>query len=267
MLKTVLCRSREGLFFHGPPLDLVMRTLIGASAIWYPSGRPFWTLDTQPTEAERDELWVQSVQGSLWDFGLLQPLYDEIATLPNVLIVEVGANIGTGAIYAGSLGARVLAVEAGATAYELLLRNIAANPSVEGRVFPLRYAAYDSIGRFASIAAEDNGNLGALALEPVVGDGLIGGPLDTFVPMFALGCRVALVKTDVQGCDGRVLLGLRETLREYHPVVCFEWEEELARRHGISLSKVMAFLEGMDYVIHESSAVPGNYVALPGVVA
>lgn len=266
MTSTVLLRTPAGLWFHAYPLDLVGRTLVGHSATWHPTGRAFWTLDTKPTRAERGEDWVDAPNGSLWDWSLLGPLMDE-ATKPGALIIDVGANIGTSAVYSGSCGGTVLAVEGYPPTFDLLCRNIAAN-GLDGKVYPLRFIASDRDGRFKparepeAIGYFEEITLGGVEFHRTAGEGAAGGPLDSVVPMYSLGKRVTLIKTDVQGADLLALQGLERTIRAHRPVVCFEAEEVLMVERGESLDDYLDFLKGLDYRVEES-CMGNNYVGRP----
>lgn len=253
---TVLLRLESGLFFHTYALDLIGRTLIGHSATWAPTGRAFWTLDTKPTLPERDEVYVDATNGQLWDWGHLEKLMVEAASKPNSLIVDVGANIGTSAVWAGAHGASVLAVEAYPPTFALLCQNIAAN-SLEGSVFPLSWVAAEKDGRYGvrkepeALEYDSEIMLGGVEFYPTEGEGAPGGPLDSIVPMYALGKRVTLIKVDAQGMDLLVLRGLRRTILEHLPVLCFEFEEPLATERGETWDDYESYVLGLGYDIAE----------------
>ena len=77
---------------------------------------------------------------------------------------------------------------------------------------------------------------------------------------------VGLIKIDVQGADGEVLAGARDTLARCRPVVVFEWEELLARNFGVSFQTVVESLNGLNYkleVLKRSSEKQVDYIARP----
>lgn len=218
--------------------------------------------------------------GTLWDGpGFLQPIALEHGRLGEVgtTILDIGANQGAFSIWLVAHGAwRVVAVEPIPEVMRRLKANLDLNRESgfgqnglrEGcadRVITVEVAAYD---RCCLLAADpvDPGNLGGTALWPDVeapaGQPLLrGAPLDRY--QYLYGQQVSLIKVDTQGCDARALKGLEQTIRRDHPVIVFEWEADLAKRHSDRLPWLIAWLVDLGYDTNEWPSHPNNFLALP----
>jgi FkbM family methyltransferase len=138
----------------------------------------------------------------------------------NELFVDVGANIGTYALWAAAQGATAVAVEASPKATRLLRENIRLNP------YPISVqecaaSSRGGNGRFTSGAGPRGklSNSGEIEVQRCTLDALIGS-------------RVARgVKIDVEGAELEVLKGGENALREHRiQVLQLEWNELADRR-------------------------------------
>jgi FkbM family methyltransferase len=108
------------------------------------------------------------------------------------------------------------------------------------------------------------GNAAALTFEPVE---------DRFgevraVVLDDLGLEnVSIIKVDTQGADLKVLRGAQATIRRDHPLVLFEWEQELAAQHGDALEDYHGFFAALDYNVEVLKEVTEghliDYLATP----
>lgn len=211
--------------------------------------------------------------GTLWDGpGFLQPIAVEHGRLGEVgtTILDIGANQGAFSVWLASRGAwRVVAVEPIPQVMQRLKANLDLNKDTcADRVVTLEIAAYD---RSCLLLADplDPGNLGGTALWPDAPHDerhtIQGQPLDNYEHLF--GQRVSLIKVDAQGCDGRALRGLERTICRQgpdKPVLVFEWETDLAKRHDDRLADLLRWLEfDCGYRVSEWPSHPNNFLALP----
>lgn len=58
-----------------------------------------------------------------------------------------------------------------------------------------------------------------------------------------------VLKIDVEGYEYHVLLGARQTLKQYQPIIFLELHPKLLKLHGISVKTVLGFLENLRYRI------------------
>ena len=141
--------------------------------------------------------------------------------------IDVGANVGTYALWAASRGATVVAVEPDRDAIRWLGKNVALNPGVEISVVPAAVA--DRAGTTELTVGLDTENrLGAGRSVPATTlDELVGG-----IP-------TAGVKIDVEGFEEIVLDGATETLeRGLVRTFQLEWNSASERALGRSRQPV-----------------------------
>ena len=224
----------------------------------------------------RDLIGSTLKAGTCWDGpGFLQVIAREHGRLgePGVTILDVGANQGAFTIWLASCGAwRVVAVEPVPQTMQRLKANLDLNREVTAQVvIPLEVADYSG-RQDLWMPTVDPGNTGGTALHPLQAWQLLGEvegvdsvirtcALDDYAWLWRKG--LALIKIDAQGCDGRILRGLQQTLKKYRPAVVFEWEAELATGHGDTLEVTLDWLHQQGYEVKEWPSQPNNFLALP----
>lgn len=209
--------------------------------------------------------------GTLWDGpSFLQVIVKEHARFGvyGVTVLDVGAHHGAFSIWLAQAGAwRVIAVEPVPATMQRLKANLDLNQaSCADVVIPIQVAAYGEADLLYIPPALDSGNTGGTTLTPQRGDQVASGPgwaeavpLDKYQWLF--GRQVSLIKVDAQGCDGQAIKGLDATLRRDHPAVVFEWEEQLAKAHGLRLADVLGHLVSLGYETAEWPSHPHNFLA------
>lgn len=138
--------------------------------------------------------------------------------IPGDVFVDVGANVGSYTIWAGELGAEVIALEPAADTFELLLENIAIN---DYQVRAIRATAGSVCGITRFTVGQDcvnrldpRGSAGVptVQVEMVTIDSIIG---DRFVRG---------MKVDVEGFEIEVLRGCKRALSEHRiGLIQLEW--------------------------------------------
>ncbi|GEM_PF-789501 len=132
----------------------------------------------------------------------------------NDVVIDVGANIGKYALYAGMLvgkKGKVIALEPFEETFRLLHRNIKQN-DLEDSVIPLRVAISDQNGKTKLFFADDVGEVISLIYR--VSDKYVEVDtitIDSLVENMKIR-KVDWMKIDVEGAEYNVLLGARETL-------------------------------------------------------
>jgi FkbM family methyltransferase len=138
--------------------------------------------------------------------------------IPGDVFVDVGANVGSYTIWAGELGAEVIALEPAADTFELLLENISIN---DYQVTAMRASAGSACGMTRFTVGQDcinrldpQGSAGVptVQVEMVTIDSIIG---DRFVKG---------MKVDVEGFEIEVLRGCKRALSEQRiGLIQLEW--------------------------------------------
>lgn len=225
-----------------------------------------------------DSIGQKIASNVFWDDHLRSAI-DRVE--PGRVMVDAGANLGFFSIYLARKGVKVHAFEPCNGVFELLAENVALN-GVQDLVTLHKTALYSVDGPLHkntqcgwTYPATSSGeldfdhivNTGQLALMPGSGGiySMEGRTLDSFHLE-----DVALIKSDVQGCDLQMLKGARETIERCKPIICFEFERVPSAVHGDTKATYEAFVEEIGYRI-ESAFNPdpsrhddySDYVVVP----
>ena len=170
----------------------------------------------------------------LYEKENLELLLQLLRTLPEPVVLDIGANIGNHTLAFATVAARVHAFEPIPRIHALLCRNVEQNSLTNVRLHAL--ALSDSEGE-ATIHMVQSGNFGASSFdkrsegtEAVTVQRRRGDAL-----LAELGVdRVDFIKIDVEAHEVFVLRGLMQTLRQQRPVITMEWNDPLTieRLHG-----------------------------------
>ncbi|NNM71762.1 FkbM family methyltransferase [Enterovirga aerilata] len=210
------------------------RVAIGAHAIL--------VADDQPT------FWNR-VEAGTWEPGTLRVL--EACLGPGSLFVDIGAWVGTLSLYAASLGAEVVALEADPRALDQLRRNLDANPLLAERVRVIgRALSADgaAVGMGAPRKAGDSMSSTLLAgrgetwTSPGIGARELASELG--------GRRPDLVKLDIEGGEYAVLPTLGPLLGSGSPLLLALHPESLGASGEADVAaatrRALAGLHGRD---------------------
>jgi FkbM family methyltransferase len=152
------------------------------------------------------------------------------ALKPGMTAVDIGANFGYHtfrmARAVGSEG-KVIAIEPTGWAFSKLQRNMALNSA--DNIHPVKVALGDCDQgatelSFRSSFRLDGTDLSTKEIVPMY-------TLDTTMKMNGVD-RVDFVKMDVDGFEGKVIRGARETLTKHHPILFFEVTPSPLRTNG-----------------------------------
>jgi FkbM family methyltransferase len=199
---------------------------------------------------ERSRLWVD-----LHRTAASKVLYANPPDLPEMLVwrralrngglfVDVGANVGTYAIWAAELGAQVIALEPAADTFSLLEENIALNGYP---VTAMQAAAGDRCGTARFTQGLDAANSlspdGPVVTRLVTVDSLIGDR------------RVAGMKVDVEGFEFDVLRGAARALADHRiGLLQLEWNEMSAIAVGMDRRPTADLLAAYGYRLYRPDA-------------
>jgi FkbM family methyltransferase len=156
---------------------------------------------------------------------------------PGDLFVDVGANVGNYSLWAGEIGAEVIALEPAEDTFELLTENLGLNGYP---VKAIRAAAGAESGTALFTTGLDSGN----HLAP---DG--GASTDVLTIDSLVGERpVAGMKVDVEGFEIDVLRGAERALAEHRiRLIQLEWNHTSRDASGTDRRPVADLLHGHGY--------------------
>lgn len=205
---------------------------------------------------ERSMLWVdlhraaavKAVYGNPPDYREMIVWRNELKI--GDLFLDVGANIGGYSIWAGELGADVIALEPAGDTFKLLKDNVALNG------YPIA-TIQAAAGAVSGTAKFTSGHDGLNRLDP-------GGAVETKVITIdsLIGDRkVAGMKVDVEGFEFDVLRGCERALREHRlKLIQLEWNHECISSVGADRRPVAELLVEYGYSLfrpdHNGSLVP-----------
>ncbi|WGD31704.1 FkbM family methyltransferase [Ancylobacter sp. WKF20] len=167
---------------------------------------------------------------------------------PGDVFVDVGANIGLFTLKMAPSAARIVAVEPGEAAGTQLAANVALNGFANVAI--VRKALSDAPGRAALFHNPLGDDPQAFSL---LSDGSDAGSesvelttLDLLVAEQGLP-RVDCIKIDVEGAEGQVLAGARQTLERDRPTVIFEMNCPTLMKAGGDAAAAWNLLAARDY--------------------
>lgn len=186
--------------------------------------------------------------------GLLSGRYEAHLTAvferyctPGMTVVDVGANLGYYSLLASKLvgpSGRVVALEPNSENCRLLLSSLRLNGITNVQLLPV--AADTATGwAYYSTHVGSNGGL-------IENDELLSHP-GTVVPTFRLDDvvdgPVGLLKMDVEGAEGRVVLGAAQLIERDRPIVTTELKDEMLRRvSGTTVADYLGYFEKLGYI-------------------
>lgn len=159
------------------------------------------------------------------------------------VVVDIGANVGEFSLFAGSRGARVLAVEADDHVFALLTRNTAHVPGIT-RISAAVWKERGMIDLYSSPAGADSSTIEPS--EPSVRTKKQATTLNDIVDGIAAD-RIHLVKCDAEGAEPEVLDGGRRVLAERVTWIAFDCGPE--RRGKPTLDTCRAIATELGFVI------------------
>ncbi len=167
---------------------------------------------------------------------------------PGDVFVDVGANIGLFTLKMAPIAGRVVAVEPGDAAGTQLAANVALNGF--RNVAIVRKALSDAPGRavlFHNPLGDDPQAFSLLSDGSDAGSETVElTTLDLLVADEGLA-RVDCIKIDVEGAEGQVLAGARQTLERDRPTVIFEMNCPTLMKAGGDAAAAWNLLEGEGY--------------------
>jgi FkbM family methyltransferase len=234
----------------------------------YRTGR-FWLTGTATVAGlaiyldPKDRLITDRVlAGGEWEPGEMSEFRRLIR--PGDTVIDVGANVGWYTLLASSLvgpTGRVIAFEPAPESVSLLRKSVAvnrlANVSVEAKALSDRPGTLTlhlhGINRAGHSIHGMPGEVGFVEVESV--------PLDD--RLSAVPGAIGLVKIDVEGAEGLVLAGMRETLRTRAPrALIVEFTPTGIRRTGLDPADVLHGLLAAGYRVRTLGLWTGESVSL-----
>ena len=160
---------------------------------------------------------------ALYEIDLLENVKKRIIK-PNLVIVDIGANIGNHSIYfSKSCSAkRVYSFEPIQSTFDVLCKNLELNRCENVEAYNIALGEKETL---CSIKNADPNNIGGTQLEPDEKGSIITKDLDSFSLK-----EVSLIKIDVEGMEYDVLMGAKKTINTNRPYILIEiWPDNYTK--------------------------------------
>ncbi|MEG4842651.1 FkbM family methyltransferase [Microcoleus sp. CZ3-B2] len=174
-------------------------------------------------------------------------------------VIDVGANVGFFTVLAARslTSGRVLAAEPTRAAFARLSHNIDLN-GVEDAVIMYNglISDKDCTSTINVVAGrEEYSSMGDVVHPAVIGEKTLtetidAKKIDTLVETHNL--TPGLIKVDVEGAEGLVFEGARETLKRHRPIVISEFSRPLLEANGSSPERLAKLFDECDYDVFDA---------------
>jgi FkbM family methyltransferase len=190
--------------------------------------------------------WVARSIYYLGEWEHWDTLYFSHAIRPGWTVVDVGSNLGYYALLASRLvgtEGTVFAFEPTPSTYKALLKNIALNQAHNIRTF--QAALSDSCGAVPIVenVQDDYNRIGAPG--ETGGEQIPCFTLDDFVEEQQIR-RIDLIKVDIEGAEHKFLLGARNTINRFRPVIAIELNPNALKVYGATVGDLRNELSGYE---------------------
>ncbi len=162
---------------------------------------------------------------------------------PGQLFVDGGANIGLWTLVAATRGAHVLAFEPNPLVFPRLSEHVATNTLQETvEIFPS--ALSDQPAELSFESSQEAPNTASVVAAPTSTSTQVSAvKLDDVLR----GRQAHGIKLDVEGHEARALRGAEQTLRQWSPWLCLEFNTELAGASSLAHWDAHRFLHSLGY--------------------
>lgn len=220
-IRTAFTTTVRGVYHSLPERP---RTFIARIAL--PSSRRPVTVELGLLSGLR--LDISPRQERSYIFGTHEPEVQD--ALPKLVqhgmtVIDIGANIGIFALGLGKLvgsGGRVTAFEPNASSIDRLRRNVELNQFSWVTVETAAVSDHDGVAQFSNALSDTQGRFVDLPHLPADAKS-VSVPcctIDTYLSK--TGLKSQFIMMDVEHAEGRVLEGMKNTLRTLHPILLVE---------------------------------------------
>lgn len=199
--------------------------------------------------------------GNYWDPHVYDALYPYLVDT----VIDVGANVGALTLRFAKVAKRVIAFEPHPVLAACLFENARLS---RGDVTTCSRGVYSkdvTLGCVPEAGHSPSSWTWLPIVEYTEADFSPAGPIDA--DDFTANDRVGAIKVDIQGADLHALMGMETIIKRDHPTIVFEFEQDLALRHGHVWLDYTDRMEEWGYKIERIShgcggEKDGDYLAL-----
>jgi FkbM family methyltransferase len=215
-----------------------------------------------PKNNENDNIAFFMKRGSLFEPEVIEIARKNIKAGTGV--IDIGANFGQMTLefarLAGSNG-RVFSFEAQKNVFEVLTKNIEANP--DRNVTAYYNAVYNKAGEtlfFPDPDFEKFSTLGCFGLDP---KSQKGTAIETVtIDSLNITTPISFMKVDVQGSDLFAMQGAVETIKKNQMPILFEFEQQFQEQFETTFQDYVDFVNSINYKFATTVNLT-NYLIVP----
>ena len=172
----------------------------------------------------------------------------------HIYILDIGANIGWFSLFFGKKGYKIISFEPSFSNYYILLKNFCMNKEINITIInsgldnvtknsSLYHPLYNIGNAYTYDAAKK------LNLKNYIKEDIKFSKLSDYIPYLS-NKNLALIKLDIEGCEGKALEGGIDLIIKYHiPFIFMEWTPDLMKVKGSDPKLFLEMLENNGYKI------------------
>ncbi len=177
----------------------------------------------------------------------------------NPILFDVGANVGSISFFLAKTfkDSKVYAFEPTHFAYMKFLRNLDLNPDLKPRIFPIQTFISADSGKSERVAAYSSWRIDGAKMEHPIHGGIeqLAAEkkisLDQFIIEQKIS-RVDFIKIDVDGFELDVLGGAKKILKDFRPIVIFEFMGHTTDDVEKEIQKYLNLFTDLKYRLYNS---------------
>ena len=219
---------------------------------------------TQFVGYPNDHLFSLIKNGETFVDAYVKDAIDRYVT-PESVCIDVGANLGYVSLYLAAKCRKVYSFEPQPVVFLQLCANLFLNQRLNVKPYNagchskpcfIDFADYQSgwvgTGDFSDYSKIKS--IGSVSMSQKADGKILAVRLDDVI----MG-KVDFIKIDAQGADVDVILGAERIMREHHPVIIFEYEDDLSvKNYGRTLQDLCDLTKSLGYKSQE--VYPGNFL-------
>ena len=187
-------------------------------------------------DGEKTEHFIKAFKKGGWDLDRLDAVLEFVTNWE--VAIDGGAHVGSWSRTMAKKFKTVYSFEPNPENYECLVENTRKIKNIK-----CFQCALSDIEEKVEMA-DDEKWPGMSGGKHIIGPGEIEAkPLDSFNIE-----NVGFLKLDVEGYEPKVLMGAKETIEKYHPIIMIEYKPRILKRYG-EKSTVLEILDSFGYIM------------------
>ena len=187
----------------------------------------------------------------------------------DIYVLDIGSNVGWYTYFLGKYGFKILSFEANKINTYILYKNYCLNKNVKATIIN-KGLDLEEKSCYLKIVEKNQGdgityceNLGKLnnIFDGEIFNDIELTKLDKYIK-FLVNNNLALIKIDVEGAEGNVIMGGKNLINKYHiPFIFMEYTKKYLEAHGTNVLEFLEFFEKNGYKITMENFLSKKYIS------